>query len=136
MSDATLSQLWRVVKGGVALLQDLVHDRGGRGADAERADAPAQRQRDELVARGGAARALGGAADRPQVLGVLHLIERQDQRVLPCEQLRGLGVGVRAGTRAHPLVGCGAAAALYLIGARDQRAMVAEPGLAGGALGR
>ena len=48
---------------------------------------------------------LGRAADRAQVLGVLDLVKRHDQRIAYGEDLPGARIGVRAGVRAEALVG-------------------------------
>ena len=68
----------------------------------------------------GAARALGHARHRPEVLRVLHLVEREHQRVVGVEQGIGVRVRIRADLGAQPLV-VGRAAALARAPARRSR---------------
>ena len=80
--------------------------------------------------------ALGGAADRAEVLRILDLVEGHQQRLGPREQLVGAGVGVGAGLGAHALVGAGAAAPLDLLGrVRCCTETPSQPRLARGAGG-
>ena len=58
----------------------------------------------------GRAGALGGAADRAEVLRVLDLVERDEQRVGPARAARRRRVGVGARVGADPLMGARAAA--------------------------
>jgi hypothetical protein len=84
----------------------------------------------------GRPRALGAARDRPEVLGVLQLVEGDDERRVGREQLAGADVGVAARLGADALVVGRAAAALDLVGVHDPRPDVAQPRLARRALGR
>ena len=66
---------------------------GGCPADRRRdLDGAALRDHDP-----GRARAFGAAADGAEVLRVLDLVQRHDQRLLGVEQAAGVGVGVRLG---------------------------------------
>jgi hypothetical protein len=79
---------------------------------------------------------LRGSAHRAQVLGVLYLVEGDDQRIGRGQEPLGVGVGVGLGLGADALMVRGAADALELrrVGRLDR--LGPQPGLATGAVGR
>src|ERR1700733_8179076 len=76
--------------------------------------------------------ALGAAADRAEVLRILNLVERDDQRIGTREQLLGGGVVERTGVGADPLVRARATATLDLLTRDDPRTRIFQPWLTGG----
>ena len=80
--------------------------------------------------------ALGRAADRAEVLGVLELVERDEQRVSGRQQLLGAGVGVGARPRRRRPGGPPSRSAPRSPRAAAARRHGPQPRLAGGARGR
>ena len=76
-------------------------DGAGRGLADSRCDLGAAAFREDQAGR---ARALSGAADRPEILRVLDLVEGDEQRPSPREQPIGVGVAEVLDVRTHPLM--------------------------------